>query len=53
MLPMFLLHSEPGTEWPAVIIDQHLAFWREARERSAYVWTFLRILGGGSAVMPG
>ena len=32
MLYMFLLHSEPGTEWPADIIDQHLAFWREARE---------------------
>ena len=37
MLYMFLLHSEPGTEWPADIIDQHLAFWREARERGAYV----------------
>src|SRR5438132_105794 len=33
MLYMFLLHSEPGTEWPADIIDQHLAFWREARRR--------------------
>jgi len=37
MLYMFLLHSEPGTEWPADIIDQHLAFWRETRERGAYV----------------
>src|SRR5213594_4353527 len=37
MLYMFLLHSEPGTEWPADIIDQHLAVWREARERGAYV----------------
>ena len=36
MLYMFLLHSEPGTEWPADIIDQHLAVWREARERGAY-----------------
>ena len=37
MLYMLLLYSEPGTEWPADIIDQHLAVWREARERGAYV----------------
>jgi hypothetical protein len=37
MLYMFLLYSEPGTEWPADIIDQHLAVWREAHARGAYV----------------
>ena len=37
MLYMFLLTSEPGTQWPPDIIDQHLAFWREARERGVYV----------------
>ena len=37
MLYMFLLYSEPGIEWPSDIIDRHLAVWREARERGAYV----------------
>jgi hypothetical protein len=37
MLYMVLLYSRPGTEWPSDIIDQHLAFWRQARERGAYV----------------
>jgi len=37
MLYMFLLYSEPGAAWPSDIVDQHLAFWREARERGAYV----------------
>ena len=37
MLYMFLLYSGPEATWPSDIIDQHLAFWREARERGAYV----------------
>lgn len=37
MLYMFLLYSEPGAEFPPDIIDQHLAVWRTARERNAYV----------------
>jgi hypothetical protein len=37
MLYMFQLYSEPGTESPSDVIDQHLAFCREARERNAYV----------------
>jgi len=32
-LYMFLLHSERDGSGPQTIIDQHLAFWREARER--------------------
>jgi hypothetical protein len=37
MLYMFLLYGDPDAEWPPDIIDQHLAFWREARDRGAYV----------------
>lgn len=37
MLYMFLLYSDPGTEWPNDIMDQHRAVWREAHERGAYV----------------
>jgi len=44
MLYMFLLHAEPGIEWPADIIDQHLAFWRDARDKGAYVTS--EALGG-------
>ncbi len=47
MLYMFLLYGEPGTEWPADIIDQHLALWREARGRNAYVSS--EALGGDLA----
>jgi hypothetical protein len=47
MLYMFLLYTEPGTEWPSDIIDQHLALWREARERGAYVSS--EALGGDRA----
>jgi hypothetical protein len=47
MLYMFLLYSRPDAEWPSDIIDQHLAFWREARERDAYVSS--EALGGDLA----
>ena len=47
MLYMFLLYSGPEAEWPSDIIDQHLAFWRDARERGAYVSS--EALGGDMA----
>jgi hypothetical protein len=37
MLYVFLLHSDPNAEWPADIIEQHLAVWREATAAGAYV----------------
>ena len=37
MLYMFLLYSEPGTEFPPSILDDHLAFTARQRERGGYI----------------
>jgi hypothetical protein len=37
MLYMFLLYADPSADWPADIIERHLAVYREARARGAYV----------------
>lgn len=37
MLYMFLLYSEPGAQFPPDIMERHLAVWREANGRGAYV----------------
>lgn len=37
MLYMFLLYHNPSLPMPPDIIDHHLAVWREARDRGAYV----------------
>ena len=46
MLYMFLLYADPSTEWPADIIERHLAVYREARARGAYVSS--EALGSGA-----
>jgi len=37
MLYMFLLYADPNADWPPDIIERHLAVYREARARGAYV----------------
>ena len=37
MLYMFLLYAEPGAPVPPDIMERHLAVWREAKARDAYV----------------
>ena len=37
MLYMFLLYADPSADWPADTIERHLAVYREARARGAYV----------------
>jgi len=37
MLYMFLLYADPNADWPPDTIERHLAVYREARARGAYV----------------
>ena len=37
MLYMFLLYADKNAKWPADTIDRHLAVYRDARARGAYV----------------
>jgi hypothetical protein len=63
MLYMFLLYADPKAKWPADIMERHLAVYREARARGAYVTSealggtagarTVRVRNGGTRVTDG